>query len=95
VLAGAQRGDRGRSRRGGTGGQGSPVAPVQRSRWCEYEDGEGKSPDKKDGAVRRRFFKGDGAVEAEGFTGIRLEESSLASTWSSGRRRAPARCSSK
>jgi hypothetical protein len=31
------------------GGQGSLVALVQRGRWREYEDGEGRSPGKKDG----------------------------------------------
>jgi hypothetical protein len=40
---------RGWSRRGGTGGQGSPVAPVQRGRRREYEDGEGRSSGKEDG----------------------------------------------
>jgi hypothetical protein len=48
-----------------------------------------------DGAVRRHFFEGGGAVEAEGLTSVRSEESSLASTWRSGRRRTPTRCSSK
>jgi hypothetical protein len=81
---------------------------MQRSRRHENEDGEGRSPDKKDGgaahqgglgtdevadgAVRRRFFEGGGTVEAEGLTGIRPEEGSLASTWRSRRRRAPTRC---
>jgi hypothetical protein len=77
----------------------------------EYEDREGKSSGKKDGgaahqggsgtdevadgATRWRFIEGGGAVEAEGLTGVQPEESSLASTWRSGRRRAPVRCSSK
>jgi hypothetical protein len=34
----------------------------------------------------------DGVVEAEGLTGVCLEESSLASTWGLGRRREPAQC---
>jgi hypothetical protein len=41
------------------------------------------------GVARWCFF------EAEGLTGVRVGESSLASTWRSGRRRAPTRCSSK
>jgi hypothetical protein len=45
----ATRAHRGWSRRGGTGGQGSPVAPVQRGRRREYEDGEGRSSGKEDG----------------------------------------------
>jgi hypothetical protein len=58
-------------------GQGSSVAPMQRGRWHEHEDSEGRSPGKKDGdaahqwgsgidevtdgAVRWRFFEGGGA----------------------------------
>jgi hypothetical protein len=84
---------------------------VQRGQRCEYEDGERRSPGKKDGSVahqgglgadevangaaERRFFEGSNAIEAEGLTGIQPEEGSLASTWKSGRRRAPAQCSSK
>jgi hypothetical protein len=94
----------------GAGGQGSPTGLVQRGRQHEYEDGEGWSPGKKDGgtahqgglganevvdgATRQHFFEGGGTVEAEGLTGIRPEKSSLASTWRSGRRRAPTQCSS-
>jgi hypothetical protein len=84
---------------------------VQRGRRHEYEDGERRSSGKKDGgaahqagsgadevvdgAARRHFFEGGGVVEVEGLTGVRPKESSLASTWRSVRRRAPARCSSK
>jgi hypothetical protein len=37
--------------RGDVADQDSPVAPMQRGRWCEHEDGEGKSPGKKDGSA--------------------------------------------
>jgi hypothetical protein len=37
-----------------------------------------------DGEARWRFFEGGGAVEAEGLTDGRPEESSLVSTWRSG-----------
>jgi hypothetical protein len=106
-----RRGHRGRSRRGGVGSQGSPAALMQRGRRCEYDDGEGRSPGKKDGGVthqggssadevadgaaRWRFFKGGGVVEAEGLASVRPEESLLALIWISGRRRAPVRCSLK
>jgi hypothetical protein len=40
-------------------------------------------------------LQGADAVEAEGLSNIRPEESLLALTWMSGRRRAPAWCSSK
>jgi hypothetical protein len=42
---------RGGHARGGVGGQGSLVTPVQRGRRCEHEDGEGKSSGKKNGGV--------------------------------------------
>jgi hypothetical protein len=95
----------------GASGQGLSTAPVQRGRRCEYEDNEGRSPGTKDGgtahqgglgtdevaggAMRRCFFEGGSIVEAEGLADVRPEENSVASTWRSGRRRAPARCSSK
>jgi hypothetical protein len=91
--------------------QGSPMAPVQRGQRREYDDGEGRSPGKKDGGAahqgwsganevadgvtRRCFFKAGGAVKAKGLSGVRPKESLLASTWRPRRRRAPARCSSK
>jgi hypothetical protein len=87
------------------------MAPVQRGRRREYDDGEGRSPGKKDGGAahqgwscadevadgvtRRCFFEAGGAVKAKGLSSVRPKESSLASTWRSRRRRAPARCSSK
>jgi hypothetical protein len=37
--------------RDGAGGQGSPLAPVQRGQRREYEDGEGRSSGKKDGGA--------------------------------------------
>jgi hypothetical protein len=62
---------------GGAAGQGSPAAPMQHGWRREHEDGEGKSPGKKDGnaahqggsgankvadgAARRRFFEGSDA----------------------------------
>jgi hypothetical protein len=42
---------------GGVAGQGSSAAPVQRGRRCEHEDGEGRSPGKKDGGAAHQGWR--------------------------------------
>jgi hypothetical protein len=58
MPARAQHGHHGQSRRGGAGGQGSLAVPMQHGRQREYEDGEGRSPGKKDGGTAHQGGSG-------------------------------------
>jgi hypothetical protein len=69
-------------------------SPAKKNGGVAHQAGSGVD-EVADGAARRCFFEGGDKVEVEVLTGVRLEVSSLASTWRSGRRRAPARCSLK